>query len=98
MILVRNTFQVKFGQMKNALALMKEGEAVMKAAGYKPQRLLTDVTGPFYTLVLEAEYESLADLERSGAEMMKVPAWRDWYAKFCGFVDSGRREIFTIVA
>jgi hypothetical protein len=97
MILVRNTFQVKFGKMKEALALMKESAAMMKTAGHKPGRLLTDLTGPYYTLVLEAEYESLADMERVSTEMMKEMGWRDWYQKFCAFVDSGRRELFTIV-
>jgi hypothetical protein len=97
MILVRNTFRVKFGRMKDALALMKEGEKAMKAITQKPQRLLTDVTGAFYTLVLEVEYDNLAEFENVGAEMMKAPGWKDWYQKFGALVEKGRREIYTIV-
>jgi hypothetical protein len=97
-ILVRSTFRVKFGRMKDALALMKEGEKAMTAISQKRQRLLTDVTGEFYTLVLETEYESLAEFEKLGAEMMRAPAWRDWYQKFGALVDSGRRDIYAIVA
>jgi hypothetical protein len=97
MIVARNTFQVKFGRMKEALALMKEGEAMMQAITRKPQRILTDVTGAFYTLVLELEYDSLADFERVGAELMKSAGWKEWYQRFGAVVDSGRREIFSVV-
>ena len=34
MILVRNTFQLKFGAAKQAVALWKEGKAMMKDAGF----------------------------------------------------------------
>jgi hypothetical protein len=98
MILVRNTFQVKFGRMKDAIVLMKEGEAEMRRLTGRTQRLLTDVTGPFYTLVLEAEYESLADFEKAGTEMMKAPQWKEWYQKFGALIESGRREIFSVVS
>ena len=55
MIVVRNSFRVKFGRMKDVLALMKESEQAMKAMSQRPHRLLTDVSGEFYTLVLEEE-------------------------------------------
>ena len=97
MILVRNTFQVKFGRMKEAMALMKENMARVPPGTGKPPRLLTDVTGQFYTLVLELEYENLADLERNAGEVMKLPGWQETYQKFCAVTDSGRREIFSIV-
>ncbi len=98
MILVRNSFRVKFGKMKDALALMKEGEKAMKAITQKPQRMLTDVTGEFYTLVLEIEYESLAEFEKVGAEMMKASGWKEWYQKIGALMETGRREIYTVVA
>jgi hypothetical protein len=56
MIVVRNVFQLKFGKAKEAVALLKEGLAIQKKAlsGVEfSTRVLTDVTGPFYTLVLE---------------------------------------------
>ena len=54
MILVRNVFRLKFGKTKEAVALMKEGLAIQKRAGAPyTYRILTDLTGPFYTMVLE---------------------------------------------
>lgn len=96
MILVRNTFQVKFGRMKEALALMQENIARAPSRAGKP-RLLTDITGNFYTLVLEFEYETLAEAERNAAEAMRTPEWQEAYRKFAAVVDGGRREIFSIV-
>jgi NIPSNAP len=98
MILVRNTFQVKFGRMKEASGLMKENVARAKSAGHKPGRLMTDVTGAFYTLVLELEYESMAEAEKSASEFMKLPGWQETYQKFAAVVDSGRREIFSVLS
>ena len=56
MIVVRNVFQLKFGKAKEAVALLKEGLAIQKKALADVDlstRLLTDVTGPNYRLVLE---------------------------------------------
>jgi hypothetical protein len=97
MILVRNSFQVKFGRMKEAVALMKENLARARAAGVNSGRLLTDLTGPFYTLVLELEYKDLAAADKEQGDAMKLPGWRESYEKFAAVVDSGRREIFSIV-
>jgi hypothetical protein len=98
MILVRNTFQVKFGRMKEAIGLMKENVARAKSAGHKPGRLMTDLTGTFYTLVLELEYENMAEAERSQSELMKLPGWQEAYQKFAAVVDSGHRDIFSVLS
>ena len=66
MIVVRNVFQLKFGKAREAVALVKEGLAIQKKAvtGLDfSTRLLTDVTGPFYTLVLELTVPSLSTFE-----------------------------------
>ncbi len=97
MVVVRNTFQVKFGRMKEAVVLMKENLARATAGGSKPGRLMTDVTGPFYTLVLEFEFESLAEMDKHASSMMKLPGWQEAYQKFAALVDSGRRDIFSVV-
>jgi hypothetical protein len=98
MIVVRNVFQVKFGKAKEAVALLKEAIAIQKRIGMGvTQRLLTDLTGQFYTVALEITVPSLAALE---AEMPRIMGDKDFqanYQKFVPLVDSGHREIFTIV-
>ena len=97
MILVRNVFQLKFGKAKDAKALMKEGARISKKVGYGAQRHLMDVTGAFYTLVLESTHESLAAWEAAMGDAQATKEWAAWYEKLKPLVESGHREIFTIL-
>ena len=95
MILVREIFQIKFGRMKEAKDIWKQMVKIMPTEN-KP-RVLTDLTGPYYTLVMESTYKNLSNYE---AEMQREMSGSDFgalYQKFIPLVDSGRREIFTIV-
>ncbi len=97
MIVVRDIFQVKFGRMKEAKTLWKEGMKFTSPPGAPRPRLLTDMVGPYYTLVLENTYKDLADYEAAEQKVMSQPDMGAWYQKFIPLVDSGRREIFTVV-
>ena len=97
MILVRDIFQLKFGAMKPALDLWKEGEPILRASGHQPSRLLTDLSGEYYTLVLESTFANLSDFDRGHSSATMSESWRTWYRRFSELVISGRREIFTVV-
>ena len=99
MIVVRNVFQLKFGKAREARALWKEGRALFQRLGMpmEKSRLLTDLTGPFYTLVHEMTAESLADFERSGRDVMGNEEWHAWYARFAVLCEGGHREVFSVV-
>ena len=98
MILIRNKFQVKYGQAKPAIAALKEMVVLGKRLGMTaPSRILTDLTGPAYTLVLEHPYASLAAWEQEMPAMMGKPEWRAAYEKFAPYIESGSREICNIV-
>ena len=69
MVVVRNVFRLKFGKAREAVALLKEGVAIQKrvlAGKDFSTRILTDVTGPFYTLVLELTVPSISIFEVEG--------------------------------
>jgi hypothetical protein len=98
MIVVRNTFRLKFGKTREALAILKEGMAIQKRAGIDvSQRLLTDLTGTFYTIVLELTLPNLAALEATMPKVMGDKDWQANYQKLTPLVELGRREIFTVV-
>ena len=97
MILVRDIFNLKYGKAKEAMALWKEGQAILKKGGYNPERILVDMTGRSYTLVLESVYASLSDFDDRLQDTQAHDEWRKWYEKFLPLVDSGSREIFRIV-
>lgn len=98
MIVVRNVFRLKFGKAREAVAIMKEGVAIQKRLALDLQtRLLTDVTGRHYTLVLEMTVPSLSALETTTPRVMGDKDWQANYQKFVPLVESGHREVFTIV-
>ncbi len=100
MVVIRNVFQLKFGKAKEAVPLMKEGLAIQQKALSDIKfsaRLLTDVTGPFYTLVLEITVPDLAAFESSASRIFADSTWQANYQKFSALVESGYREVFTVV-
>lgn len=62
MILVRNNFQAKYGKVGELVALFKEIRQQQPAMTV--DRILTDASGPFFTVVTETMVESLADWEK----------------------------------
>jgi len=100
MIVVRNIFQLKFGEAKKGVELWKEGMALAKRLGFpaKSSRVLTDLVGQFYTVVFENSFESLADFERAAKSVMSQAEWQTWYAKISAITESGHREILNVVA
>jgi hypothetical protein len=102
MVVIRNVFRLKFGKAREAVALFKEGIAIQKRVGAGagldfPTRLLTDVTGPFYTVVLELTVPSLAAFEGAAPQLLGDKDWQANYQKIASLVESGSREIFTLV-
>jgi hypothetical protein len=100
MVVIRNVFRLKFGKAREAVALFKEGIAIQKrvAAGPDfPTRLLTDLTGPFYTVVLELTVPNLAAFEAAAPQLMGDKDWQANYQKIGSLVEAGYREIFTLV-
>ena len=98
MIVVRNVFQLKFGKAKDALALWKEGRQIAQRTGSGGNmKAMTDLVGRFYTLVMEEQYPSLSDMEREMQSETGAEEWKGWYQKFVPLVESGYREVFTLV-
>ena len=74
MIVDRRTFIYKRGRRNDAVAVLKEmlQLATSKFKGLTG-RIYTPSIGPFDTLAMEGEYESLAEYERIQAEFFALP-------------------------
>lgn len=94
MILVRDVFQAKYGKGDELVALFKEVKE--KWGPDYAGCILTDVSGLFFTVVVETEVESLAEWERRRAEIFSLPEFGDWFARMTPLVESGRREFYNI--
>jgi hypothetical protein len=100
MVVIRNVFRLKFGKAREAVALFKEGMAIQRRIGVEVEwstRLLTDLTGPFYTVVLELTVPNLATFEANAPRFMGDKDWQANYQKLAALVESGSREIFTLI-
>ena len=79
--------------MKEGIAIQKR---VMSGLEYS-SRVLTDVTGPFYTLVLEVTAPDLATFESNVPRLFGDSEWQANYQKMAPLVESGYRQVFAIV-
>ena len=96
MILVRDVFRLKFGKARDVKTLMQDSKKFMSEDQLKNSRVLFDLVGHSYTMVLETTHNNLAEFEASFSSTMNANEWREWYQKFIPLMESSYREIFTI--
>ena len=71
---------------QSALAELHDGRA----------RVLTDLSGPFHTVVQEIEVPSIAEWEQRRSEIFADPEFQKGQARLEGLIESGRAEFYTI--
>ncbi len=101
MIVVRSVMQAKFGSGGILAAAATEGmQAFTRAYGKESPRwrVLTDLSGPFDTVTLEAEVDSLTDWETMRSRMFAMPEFEESMAAMYDLVVSGRQEYLNIEA
>jgi hypothetical protein len=96
MIVVRDVFQTKYGKSGDLVSLLKESQE--KWPAQYAARILTDAGGPFFTVVAETEFESLAEWEQVSSQYFTFPEFSDWFERMTPLVESGRREFYNIEA
>ncbi len=103
MLLVRQVFQAKYGRGDELVALFKEARERGRLGANADQtndrswRLLTDASGPFFTVVTEFEVESFAAWEQWFKQTMAQPDMGEWFGRMVDVVESGSREFYNIV-
>ena len=100
MIVVRNVFQLKYGKAKEAIPVMKEALQIQKRVltGVDfSARVLTDLTGPFYVLVLEITAPNLSTFEAETGRLFADKEMQANMAKMAPLVESGYRDVYSIV-
>ena len=100
MIVVRNVFQAKVGRAGELARVMAESfrQQDGSAGGPAAWRILTDLSGPFDTVVMEVEAESLAAWEQARSAMFTTSEFQDSFASTSDMIVSGRNELYTLEA
>ncbi len=98
MVIVRDVFQIDPEHMKEAKEWARENREMSKRAGFgSATRILTDLVGNYYTLVLEHEFQSLTEFENGLQKFMSNPEWQQSYTKMRKAVWGGHREVLSLV-
>jgi len=100
MIVVRFVLQAKSGKADDVVKnFQKNAEMMRRLTGTEGKvRLLTDLSGPFDTVVQEIELESLAEWEQVRANIFSDPEFQAAQSEGESPVVSGRTEFYTLEA
>ena len=100
MIVVRFVFQAKPGKAQAVIDRFQENAEMMnRILGDKNKvRLLTDLSGPFDTVVQEIELESLAAWEQLRTKIFSDPEVQETQDAGDSQILSGRTEFYTLEA
>lgn len=60
-------------------------------------RIMTDLSGPFFTVVSEAEYDSFSAWEADAQEIFSDERFAAFFERMVPLVEGGRREFYTLV-
>ncbi|MGH2521796.1 MAG: hypothetical protein ACRDH2_04750, partial [Anaerolineales bacterium] len=98
MIQVRAVYQIKFGKIDQAVALFSRLPSMVPipTAVDVHYHLLSDISGPMYTLVEELMIPSLSDWEPAREALFNHPEFPDWYKEFQLLVEVGRNDFYTL--
>lgn len=101
MVLVRMVIQAQAGKAGEMAGVFAENLGIVKkmGGGDLPVRILTDLSGPFDTLVVELTVEDLAAWEKIRANMFTSPEFVEAMENNpSNTYRSGRTEFYTIEA
>ena len=97
MIVVRDVFHLKFGKAREAREALLRGAESLREAGYGVDRVLVDVTGRYYRLVMESRFANVAEFESALDTVSSNESWSQAYRDFVPLVENGEREILREV-
>lgn len=98
MYVVRDVFRCKPGKAKELAARFKQLIPEMERDdGFKNGKVMVDAVADYWTVVVEAELESLAQFETHMAEFSQRQEVREVMAGYMELVEGGHREIYRVV-
>jgi hypothetical protein len=97
-VMVRNVYHARYGKADYLVEHMKREADLASRYHIPPASILTDLSGPMYTIVTTRDYASLAAYEKGMEVIMSEPEYSEWRRGLLVAVESGRREMYRIEA
>lgn len=100
MILERNEFKLKYGKAREAIAIWKEILDASREMGKSapPMRMLTDLSGPSYTLILDMFLKDILDISPKNYVWITNEKYQELYQRFVPLCESSERTYFKVEA
>ena len=96
MFIIRNVFKAKPGKGKAVVEVFKKVAPHTETLGCKQSNILTDVTGPYWTVVVESKVESVADYFEMSGKLRDIPEVAEAMDGYLDLLDGGYREILKL--
>lgn len=96
MMIERNEFRIKFGKMKEAKIIWLEIIEILTTEKDSKLRMMTDLTGPAYTLVLESELKDFLHLGLQQEKWKASNRIAELYRKFTEICESSERILYHL--
>jgi len=96
MMIERNEFRIQFGKMKEAKAIWLDIINALKPEINSKIRMITDLTGPAYTLVIESERKDFMELILAQEKWKVNSRVTDLYQQFIKICQSSERILYHL--
>ena len=96
MYLEREIFHAKVGKAGQLVKLFKEIDKLTRGKKFKKARILTDLSGRYWTVVFEREVKSLDGLAAETRNLGKNPKLKALFKEYHDLVEGGYRELYKI--
>lgn len=96
MIIERIEFRLKFGKAKAAIANWKEMFSLMKEKNAKGMRMLSDLSGHSYILVMEVEHADWKSIPDNFSEWAGNQRMGELYMEFIPMCDSSTKTYYKL--
>ncbi len=97
MYLVREVFNTKPGKAKELVKMFKAAMPHFEKSGeMKNSKVMTDATGPYWTVVFEAEVEDIGNFFKELRSGPPAPELMEIMKGYMDCVAGGHREIYVL--
>lgn len=94
---IREVFKAKPGKAKELVKMFKQASPhITKAEGMKNMKIMTDITGSYWTVVVESEVDEIGNFMSNLRSATASAELQQIMKGYMDYVESGYREIFLI--
>jgi hypothetical protein len=96
MYLIREVFQTKPGKAKELVKKFKQAAPFFEKQGMSNTKIMTDIVGNYWTVVIESEVKDLGDFAKEVRSATSEPELEKIMQGYMDLVEGGRREIYLL--